>query len=352
MTFVKRTQCPGARRRAGTAHHPIARLALLGCTLCWLAAPPLAAADDPVLAQLPDTASAPPDNAPTPAKIELGRQLFFDARLSGDNMMSCATCHQPDKAFADGLAQAVGRAGKRLPRNTPSLLNVGFHRQLFWDGRATTLEQQTLVPIQSPDEMHQELDRLERELNQVGTYVEQFQKVFGSSVTRDGVAKALAAFQRSLVTKPAPLDRYLAGDKSALSAEAKRGMDLFVGDAGCIRCHHGPLLSDGKFYRIGIASGDEGVAALTGMNEDKGKFRTPSLRNVAMTAPYMHDGSKQTLYDVVEFYLREVPAQSSDGLPLDVEPLAGQSFSDIPAIVAFLESLTGKVHESIRPELP
>lgn len=284
--------------------------------------------------------------------VALGKQLFFDPRLSGDNRMSCATCHLPDKAFGDGLPRAKGHGGKMLARNTPSLLNVGFFELFDWDGRAKCLEEQALGPIQSPDEMNQDLGELERELSAVPGYMEQFQNNFRTKVTRDGIAKSIAAFQRTLVTKPSPFDRYLAGDKSALSAAAKQGMELFEGDAGCVRCHQGPLLSDNKLYRLGVSSQDEGLGGLTKKAEDKGKFRTPSLRNVAQTGPYMHDGSKKTLFEVVEFYYRGVPLTTSDRLPLDVSPLLGQSYSEIPAIVAFLESLSGEVPRVEPPRLP
>lgn len=304
------------------------------------------------LVPLPQSVSAPKDNPTTAEKVVLGRQLFFDPRLSGDNRMNCATCHLPNKALGDGLALGKGHGGKTLNRNTPSLLNVGFFEQFDWDGRAKSLEEQALGPIQSPDEMNQDIAELVRELSAVPGYVEQFQKVFGTKVNQEGIAKSLAAFQRTLVTKPSPFDRYLAGDKSALSAEAKQGLDLFEGDAGCVRCHQGPLLSDNKLYRLGVSFKDGGLAALTGKKEDTGKFRTPSLRNIAQTGPYMHDGSKKTLYEVVEFYYRGVPTTTSDGLPLDVAPLLGQSFSEIPALVAFLEALTGEAPKVEPPELP
>jgi cytochrome c peroxidase len=304
------------------------------------------------LASLPEAARAPDDNPTTPEKAELGKQLFFDPRLSGDNTLSCASCHLPEKAFADGLPQGKGRGGKTLSRNTPSLLNVGFYSRYFWDGRAKSLEEQALGPIVSPDEMNQDIDELVDELNAVPSYTEQFQAVFGTHVTREGIAQALAAFQRTLVTGPSPLDRYLAGDTSALSESARRGMELFTGEADCVRCHKGPHLSDGEFYRLGLASRDQGLAAVTGKTEDRGRFRTPSLRNVADTAPYMHDGSQRSLADVVTFYYRGVPTATADGLPLHVQPLSGQSFSEIPDLVAFLESLSGEPPQISPPELP
>lgn len=200
--------------------------------------------------------------------------------------------------------------------------------------------------------MNQELAALERELNSIPGYVKPFQDIFGTKVTREGIAKSLAAFQRTLVTEASPLDRYLRGEKGALSAAAKRGLDLFTGEAGCIRCHNGPLLSDGEFHRIGIASQDKGRGAVSGQREDNYKFRTPPLRDISQTGPYMHNGSMKTLDDVVMFYYRGVPSNATDGQALDVEALVGQSFSEIPDLVAFLKSLTGKTPEVKSPQLP
>ncbi len=304
------------------------------------------------LAPLPEFAPSPEENPTTPEKIALGKQLFFDPRLSGDNKMSCATCHLPEKAFGDGLMQAKGHGDKTLKRNSQTLLNVAFYDRYFWDGRVKTLEEQALGPIQSPDEMNQEIGELEKELRAITGYVTQFREVFGSEVNRDGIAKSLAAFQRTLITKPSPFDRYLSGDKNAISAEAKRGLDLFVGSSGCIRCHHGLLLSDSDFYRLGVSFKDRGLAEITKMPEDQGKFRTPTLRNVAQTGPYMHNGSLKTLDDVVTFYYRGVPKRTPDYLPLDIEPLSGQSFSEISDLVAFLKSLTGEAPRIDLPELP
>lgn len=305
------------------------------------------------LTPLPQAVIAPQDNPTTADKVALGKQLFFDPRLSGDNTMSCASCHLPEKAFTDGLAQGNGDGGKSLTRNTPTLLNVGFYSSKYtWDGRANSLEQQALGPIQSPDEMNQKLDELVAELNVVPKYVEQFENVFGTKVNQEGIAKALAAFQRTLVTGPSPFDSYLSGDKNALSASAQRGMALFLGDAGCVRCHHGPLLSDENFYRLGVSFRDRGRAGVTSVKEDTGKFRTPTLRNISQTGPYMHDGSLKTLDQVVTFYYRGVPTTATDGLTADIQPLTGQSFSEISDIVDFLESLTGEPPSITRPELP
>jgi len=341
--------------------------ALLACLLAVVGMPWTTACSDDTVATngaatngaatkgfvpIPKTAADPKDNPTTPDKVALGKQLFFDPRLSGDNTLSCATCHVPEQAFGDGRPRGRGTGGKELTRNTPTLLNVGLFNRFFWDGRAKSLEEQALGPIQSPDEMNQDLSELVEELNAIPGYVRQFQNIFGTQATRDGIAKSLAAFQRTLVTNPSPFDRYLAGDQTALSMQAKQGLELFEGSAGCIRCHHGLLLSDNQFYRLGVSSQDEGLAVVTGKKDDKGKFRTPSLRNIAQTGPYMHDGSKKTLTDVVEFYYRGVSSKTSNGLPLDVEPLLGQSYSEISDIVAFLESLTGEPPKVSLPELP
>jgi len=303
------------------------------------------------MALLPKTLPSPKGNPTTPDKVALGKLLFFDPRLSGDNKMSCATCHRPDKAFGDGLPKAIGAGGKTLMRNTPSLLNVGFKSILHWDGRAKSLEEQALIPIQAAGEMTQDLGELEKKLNAVPGYVKQFQAVFGTKVTRDGIAKALAAFQRTLVTGPSPYDRYLGGEKEALSEDAKRGMELFFGDADCARCHRGPLLTDEKFYRIGF-SRDKGRGAVTGKMADNYKFRTPTLRNVARTGPYMHDGRHETLDDVVLFYLRGVPTSGPDKLPLDIQSLQGVPFTQMFDITAFLEALTGEEPKIAPPQLP
>ena len=294
------------------------------------------------LVPLPREVPAPKDNPTTPAKVELGKLLFFDPRLSGDNKMSCATCHVPEKAYGDGLALSPGMGGKLLARNSQTCLNVGFFECFFWDGRAGSLEEQALGPIQSSVEMNQNLDSLEAELAAIPGYVTRFQDVFGTNPNTSGIVKALAAFQRSLIAEPSPFDRFLAGDKDALTDDAKQGFELFRGEAGCVRCHNGPLLSDGKFYRLGVSSTDEGRAMVTKNTADRYRFRTPNLRNIAQTGPYMHDGSLETLDDVVTFYYRGIPARGRDGLPLDVEVLSARSFSEIPLIVEFLNSLTGE----------
>ena len=200
--------------------------------------------------------------------------------------------------------------------------------------------------------MNQDLTELEQELAAIDGYVAEFNVVFNTPPNRDSIAKALAAFQRTLVTGPSPLDRYLAGDKDALFPPAKRGLELFQGEAGCIECHNGPLLSDEKFYRLGVSYRDVGREKVTGNREDRYRFRTPSLRNIAETGPYMHDGSQETLFDVVTFYFRRIPETPVNGLMPDRPALTAESFSDIDPIVEFLKSLSGEVQQLSPPTLP
>ena len=303
------------------------------------------------LAPLPKKIPTPKDNPITEEKVRLGKLLFFDPRLSGGNKTSCATCHDPKKAWGDGFAK--GRVGTRvLVRNSQTCLNVALLPNLFWDGRAKTLEEQALIPIQSAEEMDQKIEELIAELKAVPDYRRRFNEVFESEITADGVAKALATFQRTLVTGPSRVDRFLAGDEDALSESERRGLELFRGEAGCVRCHHGPLLTDGKFHRLGVSFKDKGRGGITGKKEDLYRFRTPSLRNIAETGPYMHNGSLKTLDDVVFFYLRGAPTSGPNGLPIDIETQSDLSFSASSDLVDFLKALSGPAPQVKAPTLP
>jgi cytochrome c peroxidase len=253
-----------------------------------------------------EPAAHPLGNPGTPARIALGRRLFFDSLLSRDGRVSCATCHEPDKAFSDGRRVATGIEGRAGTRNVPSLVNVGHGGPLFWDGRAATLEEQALAPIENPQEMGMPLDGLVAKLNASGTYRESFRAAFDGAATAERVGQALAAFQRTLVSTDTPLDRYLRGDSAALPPRAFRGMRLFYGQARCAACHSGPNLSDGQFHNIGTAdpglADDPGRRAVTGKTADQGAFRTPQLREIGRTAPYMHSGRFSTLEQVVVHY--------------------------------------------------
>jgi cytochrome c peroxidase len=248
----------------------------------------------------------PATNAATPAKVALGRELFFDPRLSRNERVACATCHDPAHGFSNGERVATGVDGKPGTRNVPGLLNVGYHRSLFWDGRVRTLEEQALAPIQNPREMAMPLAELVTKLDGIASYRRQFEAVFGGGATSQRIAQALAAYQRSLRADNTPFDRFLGGDRPALTPAAARGMQLFYGQARCFVCHSGPHLTDDDFHNIGTADGkdplDAGRGAVTARRADQGAFRTPGLREVGRTAPYMHNGRFATLREVVWHY--------------------------------------------------
>ena len=295
----------------------------------------------------------PVDNLQSDAKIRLGAQLYFDPRLSGDNTISCATCHIPETGWAHHAATDTGIKGQVGGRNSGTIIDAAYMRVQFWDGRAGSLEEQALGPIQNPIEMGETLENVVRKLNAIPGYRSQFQAVFDDDVTADGIAKAIASFERTIITGPSPFDLYLAGDDDAIGKPAQDGYDIFNGKAHCMACHSGPTLSDQGFHNLGVgmkkANPDIGREAVTKAAKDRGRFKTPGLRNVAQTAPYMHDGSEPTLMDVVNFYDRGgAPNKNLDPLlvPLDLTP------SEKKALVAFLESLTGPAPKVKVPKLP
>jgi cytochrome c peroxidase len=297
--------------------------------------------------------AVPPDNPQTDAKVALGSQLFFDPRLSADNTISCATCHEPEKAWANHNPVDAGIAGRTGHRNSGTILDAAYMEFQFWDGRATTLEQQALGPIHNPVEMGETLPNVVRKLNAIEGYRAQFQAVFQSDVTVEGIARAIAAFERTVLSGPSPYDRYVAGDRTAMPASAIRGLRVFNGKAQCRTCHKGPMLSDQSFHNIGVGmdrpNPDIGREAVTKDPKDRGRFKTPSLRNVALTWPYLHDGSARTLADVVAFYDRG--GLPNPTLDIFIGPL-GLSEAEREDLVAFMEALTGTLPRIVRPVLP
>lgn len=248
----------------------------------------------------------PDDNPITPEKVELGKQLYFDTRLSCDNTVSCASCHDPKKGWSNGEAVATGVRGQKGGRSAPTIINAAYHNLQFWDGRANQLEGQAVGPIENPIEMDHKLDDCVKKLNDIPGYRQQFQKVFGTPVTKEGIAQAIAAFERTILSGDAPFDRFKAGDKTALSEEAQRGMKVFFNKAHCSACHSGHNFSDGAFHNIGVGmeaeKPDLGRYEISKLEGDKGAFKTPTLREIARTAPYMHDGRFKTLEEVVDYY--------------------------------------------------
>ncbi len=299
------------------------------------------------LAPLPEI--QPPDYNPgTPAKIRLGRQLFFDKRLSYDRTKSCATCHDPSMGFADGKITSVMPLASNVARNSPSILNSGHFTSQMWDGRAATLEEQGVLPILSQGEMNMpDQQAVAERLNELIEYTPTFKEVFGARPTLNNVAEALAAYERTLVTENSRFDQYLLGNREALTDEEKQGLILFVGKASCNQCHNGPVLSDGLFHNLGLPAvkgdpEDNGRMRVTGDEADRRAFKTPGLRNVEQTAPYMHDGSIGSLEEVIEFYNQgggPAPDRSELIFPL------GLSVIEQAQLVAFLNCLTGEVLE-------
>jgi cytochrome c peroxidase len=294
----------------------------------------------------------PSDNPPTADSIALGRKLFYDVKLSRDDSLSCASCHNPALHFADGQRVAKGIGSQLGTRNTPSLLNAVYNIDQFWDGRADSLEQQAGSPIASAKEMNLPHEVCLTKLNADQAYREEFAKAFGPGViTMDKVVKAIAGFERTLLSGNSPFDRYqYGGDKTALSAAGIRGLAIFTDKSrgNCSTCHtvgeKFALFTDGKFHNIGAGMNsngeltDQGRYTHTSSDADRGAFRTPSLRNVAMTSPYLHDGSLKTLKDVIDFYVGG--GNSNPQLDREIKPLK-LSAQDRSDLVIFLEALTG-----------
>lgn len=327
--------------------------------------------DVALLAPLPPV-TIPADNPMSPEKIELGRLLFFDPRLSGDASTSCASCHIAQHGWAHHEPLAPGYPGHRLWRNNPTVLNAAHFRRLMWDGTLDSLEVQARSAMQAPVEGNGKPVLVEMRLRLIPEYVDRFRDVFGTEWPRlDDAWRAIAAFERTIVSDPerVPFDRFVAGDERALSPAAKRGMDLFHGKARCIVCHHGPLASDEQYHALGVprqslfdssplvqiavrwqnaqrdapralyrdADEDLGRYYRTRDPDDIGRFRTPSLRELRYTAPYMHNGVFATLAEVVDFFDRgggDAPNKS----PL-LQPL-GLSAAEKSDLVAFLEALS------------
>jgi cytochrome c peroxidase len=322
--------------------------------------------------------TVPADNPLTAEKVALGRALYFDKRLSADGTVSCATCHDPATAFADQNALAVGVAGRKGVRNAPTVLNAMFGPELFWDGRARSLEEQAVEPLLGPSEMGmQTRGALLARVSAIPEYRRQFAQVFGArGLTVEAAAKAIAAFERTQLSGNSPFDRFMAGDEGAVTDAQKRGWELFRGKAHCVECHtfeaSSPFFTDFRFHNTGVATknGDFGglvrranagerspdTAELgrflfTGRPEDVGAFKTPTLRDVELTTPYMHDGSEKTLLDVVRFYNRG--GERNPALDNRIRPLQ-LTDAEMNDLVEFMRALTSddvlRQAQSTRPQ--
>jgi len=289
-----------------------------------------------------DKIHAPPENPVTQGKVELGFRLWFEPRLSANQRMTCATCHHHMKGYSNAEPNAAGVTGARGDRNVPTIYGAMYQRQSFWDGRAQHLEAQALGPIENPIEMNESIPNVLNKLNQVPYYRQKFQEVFGGPPSALGMAQALASFERAVLMAPTPFERFQQGDAQALSPAQIRGMELFHSPrTRCSECHQGPALSDGLFHNLGVGmdrpNPDLGRYNVTQMPWDRGAFKTPTLLNIAKSAPYMHDGSLASLEDVLEFYDeggRPNPNQDPRIVPLN---LSEREEADL---LAFLHSLS------------
>ncbi|MDZ7852747.1 MAG: cytochrome c peroxidase [Halomonas sp.] len=291
---------------------------------------------------LPHLPPIPADNSLTPAKVELGNMMFFEPRISSSGVISCATCHNPALGWSDRIPRATGHDGQIGERNTPTVLNSGFLGSQFWDGREPDLEGQALGPIEADVEMAMDLEQALERLEGFEVYQNKFAEAYPDEenpINANNLAMAIASFERTLNTPNSPFDRYLRGDMNALDQQEKDGMVAFV-DNGCIACHRGPALTDSQFHRIQVpGSTDVGRFEVTGEESDRHKFRTPTLRNVAVTYPYMNNGATETLEESVAIMGQE---------------MLGQEFEEqeIANITAFLHTLTGEMPEFEVPALP
>lgn len=302
----------------------------------------------------------PAENQPTADTVALGRRLYYDPILSVDKTISCASCHAPGAGFGDPRQLSVGVGGQLGNRNSPTVANAAYYVTQFWDGRAASLEAQAEGPVTNPVEMAHTLKGVEKILNRDESYREQFAKAFGpGSITYEMVGKAIASFERTVLMGNSPFDRWYFGhDENAIGAAAKRGFEVFrrVDKGNCASCHtfgqSDALFTDNQFHNIGVGVKDEtltdvGRYAVTKSDPDRGAFKTPSLRNVALTAPYMHDGSLRTLKEVVDFYVGG--GNSNPYLDPKIKSLAFLTGQERADLVAFMESLTGEIPPNSGP---
>jgi cytochrome c peroxidase len=297
-------------------------------------------------------AYVPEDNPMSAAKVDLGRLLYFDKRLSKDMTVSCATCHNPFHGFTDPHRTSFGVGFLVGKRNSPTVINRLFSAEQFWDGRAPDLERQAHGPLTNPVEMAMgSHDDVVARVKDVKGYAPLFKKAFGDeTIDLDRLGKAIATYERTVLSGDSPYDRWQAGDKDAMSASAVRGLGLFNGKANCVRCHAGFNFTDETYQNIGVGQNkpepDPGRFDQTKKPEDKGKFKTPTLRNVVQTAPYMHDGSEATLEQVIDFY--DKGGVGNPNLSKEIKPLK-LTAQDKRDLVAFMEALTGEVQNATPP---
>lgn len=294
----------------------------------------------------------PANNKHSKARAELGKKLFFDPRLSSSGLISCASCHNPSFHWQDAMALGTGHKMKKLKRRTPTILNLAWGEPFFWDGRASTLEEQALMPITSKDEMNMPLDQLVEIVHKIKGYETLFDEAYpNEGIDEKTIGKALANFQRTVVSGESPFDRWVRGQKDAISASAKKGFALFHGKANCHTCHEGWRFTDDSFHDIGIRTDDIGRGKIIpGIPVTEFAFKTPTLRNIKERSPYMHNGSEKTLNDVLELYTLGGRVKRKSLSPLMKEiSLNDQEKKDL---IEFLETISSIDRTITLPILP
>ncbi len=302
----------------------------------------------------PSSVPQPKDNTLTPDRVLLGKYLYFDTRLSSDNTISCASCHNPSMGWSDQRAKSIGVEGKKGSRNSPTIINTAYQYSQFWDGRAKTLEEQALGPIESEVEMNMPIETLIKKLKKIDGYVELFKKAYPKEgITKSTIAKALASFERTILSTNAPFDNFIRGDKNAINSKAKEGFDLFKTKGHCVDCHDGFNFSDGSFHNLGLGDSDQGlVKSRKGVTYMFGAMKTPTLRDVTKSWPYFHDGSVKTLHEAVAICGNGGRFPDSKWLSSSLVD-RGLNIDEIEKIVEFLRTLEGEPLEiSIPKEFP
>ena len=325
-----------------------------GSIPAWEAANPVIPLPDPPLGI--DATFDDLDDPPTPATVRLGRWLFYDKRLSGDGTISCATCHIPEHAFSETSPVSTGIREQKGKRKAPSFINQAWaiYAHFFWDGRASSLEEQALGPIANPIEMGNTCDAMIQTLSGIKGYANYFKEAFGTEeITKDRVTRAIADYERTRMSGNSAWDRWKNGDEDAVPQEVKKGDDLFFDKAGCNQCHLGQNLTDSDFHNLGIGwdpgtrtLSDEGRYVVTKVESDKGAFKTPTLRDVTKHPPYMHDGSLATLREVVDHYNKG--GNPNPYLSPKIKPLE-LTEDEVLALVKFMEALDGEGYVDTAP---
>lgn len=308
----------------------------------------------PDICPLPTSTPTPSTNLSYIAKIDLGKYLYFDGRLSKNGALSCAFCHKPGTGFADPRQTSIGIDGGVGGRQSPTVYNTAFHHPQFWDGRARSLEEQAIGPIHNPIEMGETHENVLRKLGKVKGYQQQFRAVFGSAVNIQDIANAIAAYERTVISTDSAFAKYVLGDQQAMDEAAVRGMALFKGKTRCILGHNGSNFTDNQFHNLGVpqvgpAKADPGRYHVTRAEKDKGAFKTPTMRSIIETAPYIHVGAFKTLVEVVNFMNEGDGANKN--LSALVKPLNLTPEEKID-LVAFLKALTGEPVKFQMPKLP